>query len=222
MKKVIYLVILLALINNPIAHAQKIRTLFYDEFLFGKVKMTSQTQYPVLHFEMQLKDTTWYDENGNTLEDHTRSPHGTLFAEKYINTSDSSGRKMQVIYNLKDQNLSMKFDSKGNLVERDSYLKNGSINFSAFYEYDARNNLISLRNVDKNPAYSWKRTYKYDKDDVRIAADTWGPDGKLRYHTEFVYSNFDEKGNWKTRLAHDAYPNGKVEDQRTTRQITYY
>ena len=194
MKKLVYLT-LLPLFINQIAYAQKIRTLYYDEVLYGKVKQVSQIYYLPGTYQIELNDTTWYDESGNTLEDHRWTMHGAFFKEKYINTNDTSGRKMEIIFNKKDQDLRVKFDSKGNLIEVDNYFKNGAMNFKSFYEYDEKNNLLSYRNINKNSSYNLKRTYKYDKEDTLIEEDTWDGNNKLKFHTDFQYKSNDKASN---------------------------
>jgi hypothetical protein len=222
MKKLVYLT-LLPLFLTQIAHAQKTRTLFYDDILYGKVKQISEIEYYPKSTGIELKDTTWYDEKGNTLENHRRTKHGTLFKEKYITTSDASGRKMEIIGSEKDQNLSAKLDSRGNLIEFNSDFKSGGVNFRSVYEYDKRNDLLSFSSFDKNNSLTLKKTYKYDKKNNLIEADYWREDGKLDYQTTFEYTGIDKTGNWTKRISHKKLPTGQiVDDLIIERQITYY
>jgi len=222
MKKSLCLSITLILFFVQQGQGQKIRTLFYDDILFGKVKQVVALNYLPGTMVVELTDTTWYDEKGNTVENHRKTMHGTLFKEKYIRTYDAAGEKMEIIGNENDQNLGGKFDAKGNLVEYYSYFKNGSLNFKSIYQYDERNNLTTYQYLDNNNRVKQKRTYKYDNDDKLISLDNFGQNGNLEYHVEYEYSGLDKAGNWTKRIGHSKLQTGKFESRTILRQITYY
>lgn len=222
MKKAVYITGLLSSLFIQPGYSQKIRTLFYDDILYGKVKQVSEAYYLSGTMGVELTDTTWYDDKGNTLENHRRTRHGTLFKEKYTISNEASGKKMQIIGSEHDQNLSAKFDAKGNLAEYYSHFKNGSLNFKSLYDYDQKNNLVVFRNFDKNNILTQKRTYNYDNDDQLIALDNWGENGKLEYHTDFQYLGVDKTGNWTKRIGRNKLQSGKTEELTIIRQITYY
>jgi len=223
MKKKLFILLLLIQFLIPTSKAQKIRTLFYDDILFGKVKMVCQNNYlPGLSI-IEVHDTTWYDESGKTTESHRKTMRGIKFSEKYIYTSIASIKKMQVIGNETDQNLDATFDLKGNLSEYSSHFKNGNLNFKSTYEYDNKNNLITYYAYNKDNLLQQKRTYEYSKDGILTKEYLWNEDGKINYEIDFEYSGFDGQGNWLKRIGHRKYPSGKpVPDLIVTREITYY
>jgi hypothetical protein len=222
MKKSIFLSITGILFFVQHGYCQKIRTLFYDDILYGKVKQVVAFNYLPGTMVVELADTTWYDENGNTLENHRKTMHGTLFKEKYIISNGAAGKKMEIIGSEHDQNLSAKFDAKGNLAEFDSYIKNGGLNFKSIYQYDERNNLTSYRYLDRDGNVKRKRTYKYDNDDRLIAVDNFGQNGNLEYHADYEYFGVDKARNWTKRVEHTKLQAGQSEDRNVVRQITYY
>ncbi|MCO5947314.1 hypothetical protein [Mucilaginibacter flavidus] len=203
-------------------YCQKIRTLFYDDVLYGKVKQVIALNYIPGTTIVEVTDTTWYDENGNTTENHRKTMRGTLFKERYINSSDAHGKKMEIIGSERDQVLSTKFNENGILAEYSSHFKNGSLNFRSTYKYDDKNNMVEYISFDKSNILTQKRTYKYDGNDRLISLDIWAQSGNLLFHTDFDYSGVDKIGNWTRRIGHRKSPNGKPEDVTIVRQIEYY
>lgn len=216
MKNTTYLALLIVVLFASRAHAQKMRTLFYDELLYGKVKQTIDINYLPGTMIPELTDTTWYDEAGNTIENHRKSMRGSLFIEKYVTSNGPQGKKMEIISHQKDQEFAVKFDAAGNLTEHTSHFKNGYLNFRTTYKYDDRNNLIEFS------SFNVKRTIKYDGNDRRIAVDVWTTAGTLDTHTDYEYAGIDKAGNWTKRIGHSKKQSGKTEDIIVTRKITYY
>ncbi len=221
MKKSIPISIIITLFFIQQGNCQKIRTLFYDDILYGQVKQVITINYLPGTMIAELTDTTFYDQNGITLEDDIKTMHGTHIKDKYTFSNLASGKTMQITGE-RDQNLSGKFDAKGNLAEYDSYLKNSTFYFKSLYEYDERNNLISFRYFDQHNSVTQKRTYKYDSNDRLISLENWEPNLAFQYHADFEYLGIDKAGNWTKRIGHTKLKTGKSEDRVVVRQITYY
>jgi hypothetical protein len=221
LKRLVYLLLMSLFINS--VYAQKIRTLFYDDILYGKVKQVSESEYSPGISGPEVTDTTWYDEKGNTIENHRRTMHGTFFGEKYIYSNNASGIDIAIISSLKDQNINGKLNNAGNLTEYNSYFKKGGTNFKSTYEYDKQNNLLRFKFFDKGNTLTWMKTYKYDKDDLPIEQYYWKQDGTLDYSINFKYLNFDKAGNWTKRTSQKTSASGKIsEGPMIARQISYY
>jgi hypothetical protein len=217
----VYLLILTFTINS--VYGQKTRELFYGDVLYGKVKQVLMKEYANGSAMPELKDTTWYDEKGSTLENHRKSTLGTLQIEKYKYSNDAAGKNIGIINSSKDQNISAKLDNNGNITEYVSFFKVGRPNFRSTYEYDGRNNLIKFQFLDKGIGPATVRTYKYDKNDLLVEQDFWKQDGTLNYHVTFKYSDFDNAGNWLTRTSQKMYASGKALPGITiVREILYY
>jgi len=214
MKKAIYFSLVIIPLFN--LQGQTLRTLFYDELLHGKVKQTIDVNYLPGTMIPELTDTTWYDEAGNTTENHRKTMRGTLFKEKYVTSNGPQGKRMEIISQQKDQEFTAKFDDLGNLTEYTSRFKDGRLNFRTTYKYDVRNNLIEFT------SFNVRRTIRYDSNDRRIAVDIWTLAGVLDSHTEFEYSGIDKAGNWTKRTGHEKKRSGKTEDIVVIRKITYY
>jgi hypothetical protein len=197
--------------------------LFYGDILYGKVKQVSEMQYSAGSVLPDLKDTTWYDEKGSTFDFHRKTVHGSFITEKYTYSKDVFGRKIGIVSNLQDQNISAKLDCNGNITEYSSLFKDGRPNFKSLYEYDSRNNFVKFRSFDKDDVLTQMKTYKYDKDDLLIEQDYWKQDGTLDHTVTFKYSGFDKAGNWTKRTSQQTSASGKASTGITIeRQFIYY
>jgi hypothetical protein len=223
MKKVIYLSIGIMLLFVQTSYGQKIRTLFYDDVLYGKVKQVSEFEH-LSGTNMSGTDTTWYDKQGNTVERRGKNNKEKRIIEKYIITTDPSGKKLEIDNSEHSQTLSGIFGANGCLAEYSSHSKlNGGLFFKIVYEYDQANNLVSSRRFRWNDILEERRAYKYDQNNRLIAMDVWGEDRTREYHTDYEYVAFDKAGNWTKLLRHvklqaDMGTNEGVIE----RQITYY
>jgi hypothetical protein len=223
MKQSLSLLIILMLVLSNSAFCQTIRSLFYDEVLYGKVKTIYDDHYLPGSSIVEVRDTTWYDEIGNTKEDSRRTMHGTLFNEKYSYTIDASGKKIQIVGSENNQNLKATLDLQGHVVEYDSHLKNGSLNFYAVYSYNDKGDLASFASYSNKRQVTQKRTYQYDKDDKLINEDVWKGENTLDYHLSFEYPSLDAHGNWLKRVGHRKSSIGvALPDLVVLRRIVYY
>jgi len=223
MKKVIYLSIGIILFLVHTGFGQKIRTLFYDDILYGKVKQVVERHYTPGAIGVEFTDTTIYDEKGNTLETRRRTRHGSYTKDRYIDKSDADEKKMEIVGNEKDQDLGLKFNSKGNLDEYYSHFKNGQPNFKSTYKYDNKNNLVEFQYFDKNGKLTVKRTYKYNSDDLLMEEENWDADPQYRYHVDVKYTSFDKMGNWTNRVSNKKLTSGAAVSISTIlREVFYY
>jgi hypothetical protein len=223
MKEALYITGLLSLLLNQAGHAQKIRTLFYNDILYGKVKQVSELEY-LLGTNMSATDTTWYDEQGNTVERHEKNNNGKRVIEQYIITTDTLGKKLEIDNSEHSQILRGRFGPNGSLIEYSSHSKlNGGLFFKIVYEYDQANNLVLSKRFKWNDILEERRTYKYDQNNRLIAMDVWGEDRQREYHTDYEYVTFDKAGNWTKLLRHvKLQANMGTNEGVVERKITYY
>jgi hypothetical protein len=223
MNKSLNLLALALLILSEKNFAQKTRTLYEHDILFGKIKQVTQIEYmPKYRETPAVTDTISYDENGKTVEMHIKPRFGTLYIAEFLYSQDSSGQKMYVKNNNENQIIGLRLDSKGNMTEYNIYFKNGKLNKKSFYKYDKDDNLISYTLRDKKSGDELTRTYKYDKNNMLIEEDDSGGAGE-DYDLMFKYENFDKYGNWIKRTSRKKWPSGEITDYQTIeRQIIYY
>jgi hypothetical protein len=169
--------------------AQTTRTLDND-ILFGKVKQISSITYlPEYRSAPAIKDTSFYDEQGNTLEMHMTPRFGSLYKFTYIFSQDSSGKRMKAITNIDGQKISGKFDSKGNMIEYDFGSKNGNPESKGIYEYNEKNNLVKYRMLRFGKIVDVARSYKYDHNNKLIEEVDYAEHGRFDCDIFYQYAN---------------------------------
>ena len=224
MNKSLYLLASMLFFAPERNYAQKIRTLYEHDILFGKVKQVFQIAYkPGYKFKPAIADTTWFDENGKTVEMHIKPQFGALYTAQFLYSQDSSGPKMYIRSSHEDQIMSAKLNNKGSITEYASYFKTGKFNYRSFYKYDNNDNLILYKLYDKKNRIELTRAFKYNQDDMQIEEDDCDSDGKFTYQLFYHYDSFDQYGNWTKRTSRKKLPSGDIIDYQTVeRQIVYY
>ncbi len=225
MKHYLHYILLLTLFI-PHATSAQIRTLFHNELLYGKVEKVSNSEFIVSRTNpnktsIAVRDTTYFDKQGNTTERHCRVLDLHIF--KYITKFDNAGNKLETTCDTGRNKLTLKYDKQGNMVEMWQISKAGNFYRSSHSKYDSNNNLIEYAEYFDSGKLFMKKGYLYDKKGFAYEEDNYTSNGALSYTLLYTYSNYDDKGNWTTLQMSESFANGKPGDTRITeRQITYY
>jgi hypothetical protein len=86
----------------------------------------------------------------------------------------------------------IKYDEKGNKIEKNSYNSDGSLSSRYTYKYDEKGNKIEKNSYNSDGSLSSKDTHKYDEKGNKIEDNTYNFGGSLRFKGTHKY---DEKGN---------------------------
>ena len=136
-----------------------------------------------------------------------------------------------------------KYDTKGNLIEDNSYYSDSSLNCKWTYKYDDKDNRIEANGYSANGSFNEKYINKYDDKDNRIEAIWYKSDGKLEfkyimkydYKSNLIEKNgynadgsleykrifkyeFDEKGNWIKKISFK----NQIPENIKEREYEYY
>jgi hypothetical protein len=204
----------------------QIRTLFQNEILYGKVQKVTSTEILLLRDKPNksstpIRDTTYFDEKGNTTERHVRA--NDLYIFKYNTRCDATGNKIETTCDTGSKKLLLKYDKKSNMVEVWQMSKAGKPYRDSRLKYDNKHNLIEYAEYFDSGKLFMKKGYLYDKKGFAYEEDNYTSNGLLSYTLVYTYSNYDDKGNWTTLQMSENYADGTPGDTRiTNRQITYY
>jgi hypothetical protein len=210
---------------SPNVLSQNIRTLFKNEIVYGKVQMItgSETITSLTNgtTTIPVKDTTYFDEKGNTTARHIRIVDSYIY--KYITTFDTAGNKLETICDTGLKKQIFKYDKSGNLIGMFQVSKTEKLYCSVRFKYDDSHNLLETEDYLPSGQCTLKRCFRYDdKGFIDEENDYWNKD-KLPQVLLYSYSNYDEKGNWTHLEIAEKLPQGKPKSIRVTnRQITYY
>jgi len=225
MKHSLLYTILLTFAAHLTTAAQSIRTLFKNEIVYGKVQKITGTESIVSLTRgtttIPVKDTTYFDEKGNTTERRIRIVDSYIY--KYITKFDTAGNKLETICDTGLKKQIFKYDKSGNLIGMFQVSKTEKLYCSARFKYDDSHNLLETEDYLPSGKCTLKRCFRYDdKGFIDEENDYWNKD-KLPQVLLFNYSNYDEMGNWTHLEITGNSPQGKPESTRIrNRQITYY
>jgi len=240
MQKLI-LSILILFVGFHYSNAQQTRGIFSGEVIYGSPMNVITFQYTVHKrpgtnkADTTLRDTVFYDQNGNTLESHTRTGYQQTFSIiKYSSRYNEQKVKMETTAPIKGGSLVLKYDDKGNVKELDNILRNGTLAYKALYKYDKKGNPIEYDQYDMDDSLRLRRTYQYndkgfvtEQNDYSIHYNTSNPkdqtEGELFTKTKYTYDAFDDKGNWTKRTTYIGFTNIEpTKSAITERKIFYF
>jgi len=192
---------LLLILFIPHATSAQIRTLFNNEILYGKVQKVASTEILLLRDKPNrsatpIRDTTYFDEKGNTTERHVRAID--LYIFKYITRFDANGNKIETTCDTGSKKLLLKYDKRGNMIQSWQVSKAGKLYCSFRSKYDNKNNLIEYAAYFDSGKLFMKKSYLYDNKGFAYEEDNYTSNGVLSYTLSYTYSNYDDKGNWTT------------------------
>ena len=85
-----------------------------------------------------------------------------------------------------------KYDEKGNRTEANTYNSDGSLNLKLIFKYDEKGNITELNGYISDGSLVGKDAYKYDEKGNKIEHKKYDSDGSLYFKYTHKY---DEKGN---------------------------
>ena len=85
-----------------------------------------------------------------------------------------------------------KYDEKGNRTEANTYNSDGSLNLKLIFKYDEKGNITELNGYISDGSLVRKDAYKYDEKGNKIEHKNYDSDGSLYFKYTHKY---DEKGN---------------------------
>jgi hypothetical protein len=206
--------------------AQNIRTLFKNEILYGKVQKVATTEINVSRTNpdittIPVRDTTYFDEKGNTTERRGRVIDSYVF--KYTTKFDSAGHKLETASDTGKKRLIIKYDKRGNMIQLLQVSKTGKLYCSERHKYDDNHNLIEYSAYLPSGKCFSKKDYLYSDKGFVYEEDDYYNGERLTYILLYTYSNYDDKGNWTSLAIAENSPQGIPESNYIiTRQITYY
>lgn len=156
-----------------------------------------------------------YDKSGNLKTSTATSWVGEFIKNyKYNNVT----KTREIIDNINYRLITI-FDSAGNIIDEKYFDDKKSLIRSVNYSYDKKKRLIEVNTNEPNESfYVTKLLLEYD-DKLKI----------MNFHTEFsnkelkkekyIYSKFDNNGNWIERIMYDTYDQPLLTEIRL---IEYY
>jgi hypothetical protein len=231
--------ILLLLFCN--SYAQQTRTIYDSEIIYGKPMNVITFQYGLSKrpgsnkVDTTLRDTVFYDQNGNTLESHTRTGYQQTYSlTKFAGRYDEHKVKVETNAPTRYGSISIKYNENGQIKELDNLLRDGKIAYKALYKYDAQGNPLEYDQFDDKDTLRLRRIYQRNdkgfvttQKDYSVLYNTSNPkdraEGQLFSTITYTYDAFDDKGNWTKRTTYVAYENAEPRKQAITeRKIFYY
>ncbi len=141
------------------------------------------------------RDVNWFDEKGNLIEQKEYVPWDTL-------------NKIETF----------KYDEKGNLVQKGWLHPDSSVINKYSYTYNDKGDFTNLITYKSDGTVSSKETRKYDDKGNKTQDSCVNNDGSVLYNSRYVFTAFDDKGNWIKEIYYDNNKPFSV----TERFIEYY
>lgn len=109
------------------------------------------------------------------------------------------------------------YNEQGNIVERNGYNADGSLEYKLTYQYDNKGNIVEENWYDPYVSLDSKWTYQYDNKGNKVEENGYNADGSLDFKSTYQYE-YDSKDNWTQKKE---YKNNKP-NEITERKIEYY
>ena len=171
-----------------------------------------------------FKNTYKYNDRGKVIEETMTQifKDNVSFDNKFILKYDEKGNLIEKSYyssRYKDESKSIyTYDSKGKLISKADYNEKNILWNKETYKVDTKGNIIE-RNYYKPDCVAIAHTFilKYDSNNNVIQKEYYQPAGKLSKTYSYKYE-YDKTGNWVKRID---FENGKA-TFILERQLEYY
>ena len=204
-----FIVTILMVVISPCIQAKNNRSDVRQDRLIGNVKSVTLSSYRVSGVPGKIEkgrvivtSSSRYDEAGNLVEFISSALNDTIDNEVMHFEATKSIFKFGADGNLiakndynpdgtLDDSSFYKVDSKGSRIDIFTYKANGTLSSNSTSEYDLRGNLIESTEYEKGKLKNWN-TNKYDDRFNEIEEDGFEGNGKLKWKELLSYDN---KGN---------------------------
>jgi YD repeat-containing protein len=88
-----------------------------------------------------------------------------------------------------EYSIEQEFNDDGNIVEGNSYNKEGELTSKSKFKYDDDGNLIEETIYDKEGELTYKWEYEYDDDGNLIESNRYNKEGELNFKLKFKYDD---------------------------------
>lgn len=213
------------------SYAQKIKTPFSSENLFGNVKQVTEillSPRKRIKIDTIEKIISDYDITGNIIRKLVFPRiNGSSSASRqynYTTNYDSQGKRQSIDMSSQLDKEIFKFDLNDNITRSIFYYKNDSL-IRRLYKYDNKGNQKEYIFEDlqtgsvPNATIAYRR--KFDNNGNVIEEDLYN-NGKLDNQAYFVHKAFDMAKNWTKRSCYIIKNGNKTEGVTYIRQFIYY
>ncbi len=145
------------------------RMLLTREFIYINGKEVEFTDYDYSTGNVEAKEITKYDSDGNLVERSIYDSDG--------NIADHPWSK-----------VICKYDIAGNRIEESNYDSDGTINQKHSYKYNSAGEMIEASRYNEEGVIEWKKTWKYENNSKRVYEYT------KMYYPDYLIGN---KTHWK-------------------------
>lgn len=113
----------------------------------------------------------------------------------------------------------LKLDSSGKIIERDSYVSGVGLFTKSYFKYDVNNKLIEENTYGSDGTLMFNRYYQYDKDGNVTKDSKLYKVYRLSQETHtYSYAQYDQMHNWLIQIDSNGSPTIQINERR----ITYY